>query len=434
MFTEITTTIRSEQLMHYLWRTKQLERTGIKLADGQRLEILDFGNYNSNSGPDFLNGKIRIGDTILAGHIEMHLNSSDWYAHGHQNDPAYNNVILHVVCHNDMAVVTPNGAPIPVLLLLEYIDPTVVEKYDRMNAGLVGIPCSRLHPEKVSPQVWNIWKERLNIERLQSRVSWVEKEIESTVQDWERIFYKQLFMSMGTNVNKEAFAMLADRLDFNIFGRLRDSPDLLHAYVFGMAGMLDQDVEEPYFKCLKSEFEFLRAKYDLHSIPAVVWKYARMHPQNFPDIRIAQVSEMIRTNPYLFTSILESTTIKQLKKLLSVKDLPVYWNFHYRLGGKEGGRKKIMGGSMKNLIIINCIIPIMFIYGKYQNRSELRETALSLLEQLPPENNYITRMWEELGIASRTAQDSQALIQLKNHYCDRLQCLSCSIGHELLKK
>ena len=434
MFTEVTTTIRSEQLMHYLWRTKQLERTNLRLTDGQGLEILDFGNMNTNSGPDFLNGKIRIGNTILAGHIEMHINSSDWYAHGHQNDQAYKNVILHVVCRNDLTVKTPNEVPIPVLLLMDYIDPAIVEKYARLHSDLIGIPCNRLHPEKVSPQVWNIWKERLNIERLQNRVAWVEQEIEISAQDWEKIFYKQLFISMGTNVNKEAFALLADRLDFKIFGRLSDSPDLLHAYVFGMSGMLDQDMDDPYFNCLKSEFKFLRTKYNLHSIPRVVWKYSRMHPQNFPDIRIAQVAELIRANPHLFSTIMECSTTKQLKKLLSVKDLPVYWNFHYRLGGKEGGRKKVMGDSMKNLIIINCIIPVMFIYGKYQNRSELRETALGLLDQLPPEDNYITRMWQELGVPSHSALDSQALIQLKNHYCDRLQCLSCSIGHELLKK
>lgn len=255
------------------------------------------------------------------------------------------NVILHVVCRNDLTVKTPNEVPIPVLLLMDYIDPAIVEKYARLHSDLIGIPCNRLHPEKVSPQVWNIWKERLNIERLQNRVAWVEQEIEISAQDWEKIFYKQLFISMGTNVNKEAFALLADRLDFKIFGRLSDSPDLLHAYVFGMSGMLDQDMDDPYFNCLKSEFKFLRTKYNLHSIPRVVWKYSRMHPQNFPDIRIAQVAELIRANPHLFSTIMECSTTKQLKKIAFRQRFTGVLEFPLQVG-RQGRRPEKSHGRL----------------------------------------------------------------------------------------
>lgn len=159
-----------------------------------------------------------------------------------------------------------------------------------------------------------------------------------------------------------------------------------------------------------------------------------MHPSNFPDIRLAQLTEMFRRKEHFFAQAIECTTIRQLKELLKVDDLPVYWQYHYKAGNKSTPGKKTLGNHMKTLIIINAILPLMFLYGRCQNKTELQEWALLLLQQMAPEDNYIVRIWQELGVKSESALDTQALIQLKNQYCDRKRCLECSIGHHLLKK
>ncbi|MCO6461684.1 MAG: DUF2851 family protein [Saprospiraceae bacterium] len=425
--------ITSEQLLHYIWKTKQFDRTRLRLTDDTPLDICDFGRYNTNSGPDFQHGKIRIGDTIMAGHIEMHIFSSEWETHGHQSDPAYNNVVLHVVAMHDKEVCTQNGTRIPTLVLTEYLDEDIVMRYGMMSAERENIPCARLHPGKVSSDIWNIWKERLNVERLQDRLEWINQELEAAVQDWEAIFFKQMLISMGTNVNKEAFKALARHLDYSVFMRLKSDEVALHAYVLGTSGLLSRG-NDAYLTRLRDEYQFICMKYPITAVNPVIWKYARMHPSNFPDIRIAQLTEMFRCKEHFFAKAIDCTTIRQLKDLLKVDDLPVYWQYHYKVGNRSKPCKKTLGNHMKTLIIINAILPLMFLYGRNQNKTELQERALQLLQQVAPEDNYIVRMWQELGVKSESALDTQALIQLKNQYCDQKRCLECSIGHQLLKK
>jgi len=426
--------VTSEHLLHYIWRTKQFHCTSLRLHDGRRLEILDFGRYNTNSGPDFLHGKIRIDDTILAGHIELHIKSSDWNAHDHHHDPAYNNVILHVVSRHDREIRTQKGVILPTLEISEYMDDSILKRYDMMSIEFDGIPCKRLYPGRLPEAIWNIWKERLNIERLQSRAGRVQSCIETSMQDWDDLLFRQTFICMGTNVNKDAFRLLADRLDHKTFMRIRQDEYASHAYVFGMAGLLEGFHENLYYQRIRSEFQFLKAKFDLQPLNAVIWKYSRMHPSNFPDIRIAQTVELLRKHEHFFAVILECNSITELRKVLEPDHLPEFWDEHYRMGTESRVRKKALGRSTRDLIIINGIIPLLFMYGHHQHQPHLQERALRLLEELPGEQNHIIRMWSELGIKSTSAQDSQALIQLKNNYCDAKRCLQCSIGHELLKR
>jgi len=425
--------ITSEQLLHYIWRTKQFDRTQLRLTDGTPVEIFDFGRYNANSGPDFQHAKIRIGTATLAGHIEMHILSSEWDMHNHQVDPAYNNVILHVVARHDKEITTLRGHSLPTLELPEYLDEGIVRRYNLLKDEVGMIPCYRLRPGMADAGVWNIWKERLNIERLQSRVSWIEQGMEALVQDWDAIFFHQMIVSMGTNVNKDAFTILADHLDYSIFQKIRHDDIALHAYMMGMAGLLQRDDVSPYYKRLTAEYQYLEQKYAVEPLNPVIWKYAKMHPSNFPDIRIAQVTELFRINEHLFSTALECKTIKALKKMLNVVDLPVYWQYHYKAGNRSKPQKKTLGDTMKMLLIINGIIPLMFHYGRVQNKMEYQDRAFNLIEQIPAEDNYITRMWRQLDVACNTALDSQALIQLKTKYCDMSKCLQCSIGHELLR-
>ena len=432
MYTTHAPVITSEYLLHYIWRTKQFNRLNLKLTDGRKVEIIDFGKYNTNSGPDFLHGKVRVDDTLLIGHIEMHLSSSDWDLHRHQFDPAYNSVILHVVARHDKEVCNYNDHELITLELGELIHTDVAERYALLQKP-GWIPCANLDPSRVQYNIWNIWKERLNIERMQSKVAWVHNNIESTNSNWEEVMYRQLFQAMGTSVNKHAFSVLAERMDFRIFMKNRHDGLSSHALVFGMAGLLEKEFEEEYPLELQRTFRFLQHKYDLTPINPVIWRYSKMHPNNFPDIRIAQIVSLLRQHELFFSAILEQVDYKMIHQMLEIKSLPHYWEDHFILGVPAIKKKKSLGKNTRDLIIINGIIPVLFMYGQEQHLSALQEKALELMSFIPAEQNGIIRQWLNLNISCENAGDSQALLELKNNYCDHQKCLNCSVGHALLK-
>ncbi len=424
--------ITSEYFLHYIWRTKQFERLQLKLSDCRRLEIIDFGRYNTNSGPDFLHGKIRLEGTVFAGHIEMHLKSSDWVLHQHQCDPAYNSVVLHVVGKHDREVFNQQGHQLITLEIGDLIDPSIAFRFNLLQQP-GWIPCENLGPSKVASPIWTIWKERLNIERLQSKVDWVNDNITATTANWEEIMYRQLFKAMGTNVNKDAFITLAERIDHKIFQKNKHDEIVSNALVFGMAGLLDKEFEEAYPTELRNAFHFLKRKYDLTPLNPVIWRYSKMHPHNFPDIRLAQIVSLLRQKDHFFATILENISYGSVQKLLDIESLHPYWNDHFILGVPSVPRSKNLGKGTKDLIIINAIVPVLFMYGHAQHLMDLQEKALDLLTSIPAEQNGIIKNWQELNISCENAQDSQALLELKNNYCDHQRCLQCSIGHNLLK-
>ena len=116
-----------EDLLYYVWSLKKYNHKDLETTNGQKIEILKTGYRNEDSGPDFHQAKIKIGDRLWAGHIEMHVRASDWLRHKHQHDPAFQNVILHVVYENDVTIKLPNGEPLPCLELKNRISPTICE-------------------------------------------------------------------------------------------------------------------------------------------------------------------------------------------------------------------------------------------------------------------------------------------------------------------
>ncbi|NNE26715.1 MAG: DUF2851 family protein, partial [Saprospiraceae bacterium] len=132
-----------EQLLHRIWQRKRFDHTKLCTTSGKKLKIIHYGNYNTHAGPDFQNGHIQIDGQNWFGHIELHINSSDWKHHEHDVDAAYNNVILHVVYKDDKVVYTESGRILPTLILEDRIDQQVLEVYEKLKGSLDHIPC---HP------------------------------------------------------------------------------------------------------------------------------------------------------------------------------------------------------------------------------------------------------------------------------------------------
>ncbi len=420
-----------EEFLHYIWEHRLFESENLATTDGQPLEIIQLGKRNTNSGPDFFNARIKLEDTIWAGNIEIHKNSGDWKKHQHQTDKAFDNVILHVVEKHDGEVIRSNGEKIPTLVISypkHYRD-----NYERLLKSKSWIACQdQFH--KTDPILLQLGFNRLMIERLEDKTSQILERLEKNNNDWNETFYQLMARMFGFKVNALPFDLLAKSVPLQVLGKHKNNLRQLEALLFGNSGLLNEQLlGDDYYLELRNEYSFLYKKYGLKGIEGHLWKFMRMRPGNFPTVRISQFAALIHRSHGLFSKIIEIEKLDRLKDLFKVQ-ASEYWVTHYNFN-KISKRKAVkeLGETSINTIIINVVIPFLFVYGEKQNKDDLKNRALEFLEQLPPETNSIITGWEKLGVTSRSAFETQALIQLKNKYCEKKKCLNCQIGVKLVK-
>lgn len=428
-----------EEFLYYIWENRLTDKD-LKTTEGEGVEVVATGYRNTDSGPDFLEAKIQIGDKLWAGHVEIHVKTSDWNRHGHQTDKAYKNVILHVVYENDLQV-----NDIPTLELKGHFDESLFAHYEKLIASKTWIPC-----EKTITQVPVFtrlsWLDRMAVERLESKSGAVTKILEANQFDWEDALYKLLMRYFGLKVNNEAFEYLANILPFKTLLKHADNLLQLEAVLMGCAGFLEDDFTEDYPMLLKREFAVMKAKFNLLTMPAERWRFMRMRPSNFPTIRLAQMAQLIHKNGCLFAKIKSAKDTAEVKALLDVK-ASEYWEKHWRFetrlpnppdshkSGNQSSRKpKHLGETTADVLIINAVAPLLFCYGKLHKDESVCETALQFLEGTEAEDNTIIRHYAQCGITAENAMQTQALLHLYSYFCKRKRCLECRIGNVLLHK
>lgn len=420
-----------ENFLHFLWRFRRFDHTDLVSTTGEKVEIIHPGEHNDHAGPDFSNARVRIGDTQWAGNVEMHLKSSEWSAHNHQQDEAYRNVILHVVMEEDKPILRNDGSRIPCLEMKKRVPKNLLGTYQKILYNEYWIPCQHQF-NSVPDLTKKMWLDRLLVERLENKTELIKSVLLKNKMDWEETFYQFTARNFGLKINVEPFELLARSLPQNILARHKDNLMQIEAMVFGQAGMLEKEFEDDYPNALKKEYLFLKKKFNLSPINSVMWKFLRLHPGNFPTIRLAQFAELIYQSVHLFSKILEVENFKQIEGLFSVK-LNGYWLTHYVFEKESEKRNKSFGKEATRLMTINTIVPFLFLYGNEIKEEVFKDRALRLLEELKPEKNTIIKGWESLGMAADSAYQTQALLQLKNEYCDKKKCLDCSIGSAILK-
>jgi hypothetical protein len=423
----------TEDYLHYCWKFSKFSNLNFKTIDGQEVTILNKGNHNHDSGPDFLEAKIKIDDTLWAGHVEIHVNSSDFDKHKHQNDKAYNNVILHVVYNHDKDILTQNGTSIPTLELKSHISQEHLSRYENFIRHKQPILCQNsLH--EVPQFVVSSWMERLILNRLESKTERIFLELEQTKGDWEEVFYRIILKYFGMKVNGDAMIDLAHILPISIIRKESNSLTKVEALFFGQAGFLNEmESTDVYGSELRSEYMYLKQKYQLYTMKAAQWRFSKLRPPNFPTIRLAQLSVLFATNQYLFQSIKDKINYSDLCQLLDVKPSE-YWENHYQFGVLSKSKTSNRIGTMLlHNIVINVIVPIAFAYGQSIGDDSYKEYALDLLQNTKPEENNITKSWKTVGLPMNSAQETQASIELYTNYCAHKKCLQCQIGNFLLK-
>ncbi|MVN22008.1 DUF2851 family protein [Mucilaginibacter arboris] len=425
--------IFAEDLLHYIWKFRLYNNSDLCTADGFSLKVLSPGIHHHHAGPDFQNAKIQIGETLWVGNVEIHIRSSDWIRHEHHQDNSYNNVILHVVYKNDFEVINNYGLAIPVLVLEERIADGLLQRYQNlMFAGHASFPCEKII-NRVDVLTKQTWLDRMLIQRLEEKSAQVLKTVALLRGNWEEAFYQLLAANFGFKVNALPFELLAKSLPLPILAKHTFNLMQTEALLFGQAGFLEEDLDDLYFLTLQKEYRFLKQKYNLQPIEKHLWKFLRLRPLNFPTIRIAQFAALMHRSNRFLAEIIKAGEVEKINASFTGINPSAYWLDHYLFGKTAKPIVKKLGQTSVENILINTVTIFLFAYGKENKADIYISKAIKILENLPCENNFIISSFISAGIKVGSAGSSQAVIELKNNYCDQKRCLECGIGNKLLK-
>lgn len=422
-----------EDFLHYLWKYQKIDHRALMTADGIPVKIVSPGTHNLLSGPDFFNSRLLIGDQEWAGNLEIHLCSSHWYVHGHQDDPAYDNVILHVVWEHDVEVYRRDNTTLPVVEIKKLAFPNALRSYEDLCSGASSrwINCEKDFGD-VDNFLMESWLERLYLEKLEQKTSLISTLLEKCAGDWEAVLFQMLAKNFGLNINGEAFLSIATSIPFAVIRKIRSNKLQLEALLLGQGGFLDKDHEEPYFKKLKREYDYLQAKFHLLRKGVLPVKHFRLRPDNFPEIRLVQLAAVYHSNDFFFSLVERSSEVGEIYELFKVQ-LDEFWSTHYTFSSAHSHKNKKITRNFMDLLIINTIIPVKFSFMK--SKGVDIENLLAIIEAIAPEENQIIKKYRSLNPScAGNALQSQALLQLKKEYCEKNACLHCAVGMSVLQK
>jgi hypothetical protein len=423
-----------EDFLQTVWKYQYFDKTGLETTSGQRLAIHKIGKQNHYDGPDFLEALVQVGEMTYAGHIEIHKKASDWHAHEHGKDPRYEPVILHVVWEDDQTIQRSDGSAVPTLTLKGRILLDVLRNYERLVKNQQEILCAE-SLGSIPDIIRFSMLEKALVERLEQKGAALKSLLTQTNNDWEETTYRWLFQSFGFKTNSIPMRQLSEKIPYKLIQKHAGNPLQIEAMLLGQAGLIPEQAKDTYTEFIRDEYLFYRQKYSFpNGIHAHQWKYKGVRPSNFPGVRIAQLAQLLSQSPSLFSSFLNDTPdFSGLKKLLNIK-VPDYWQRHFALGSPTSRplSKSISSGSLQ-LLLINAVAPLWFVYGSYIEEASWKEKTFDLMNRLQAEENFVTRIYGKLNWLPLNAYDSQGMIGLYREYCQPKRCLECKIGQNILK-
>lgn len=419
-----------EDFLHYVWKFQKFSTQHLKTVLNKTIAVKKVGEHNLNSGPDFFNAQISINQQLWAGNVEIHIKSSDWYAHYHEEDIAYDNVILHVVWENDVEVFRKDNSTIPTLEIKSIVAKNILDNYRKLTTTKQRwIPCENSFAE-VPSFVYENWLERLYLERLQQKSILIETELKASNNHWEHVLFILLSKNFGLKVNGDSFYSIAKSVAYSVLKKCND-PETIEALLFGQAGLLEEQKEDAYSKTMSKKYEFLKNKFQLHNNSVVFPKYFRLRPPNFPTIRLSQLAVLYSEKSVLFSELVNAKSLDDYYRIFNVS-ASEYWDSHYNFGVTSAKRNKKLTKKFIDLLLINTVIPVLFSYGKVMGTA-ISEELLKIASTISSEENSIIKKFDQLRPSAKNSLQSQALLQLKNEYCNKKKCLQCAIGNVILK-
>ncbi len=418
-----------EEFLHFVWKNKKFKTEKLCTSTAVPVTVLNLGQHNQLSGPDFFNAKLEIGGQVWAGNVEIHLKSSDWYTHGHEDDANYDNVILHVVWQEDVSVYHKDGSEIPTLRLKDFVAEELVLSHQKLMQKKNFINCGTEF-SSIDEFTMDNWLERLFVERLEQKSQLIEALLEASKNDWEKVLFCLLMKNFGLNHNGEVFLEMAKVIDFSVFRKVRNDLVKSEALLFGMAGLLEQDGEDAYYLELKKEFGFLSQKFKVKAGFLSKPNFYGLRPNNFPTIRLSQFASLYEQQENLLQKIVKAESMEQISSYFNVA-ASAYWDTHYVFGKESTKRKKKLTQSFVDLVVVNTLIPLKFCYGIKKGKP-IGEVLFKLAQALGAEKNSIIQRFDGMGSPTKNAYESQAKLQLYTNYCLKDHCLKCVVGNKLL--
>lgn len=420
-----------EEILHIVWKCNMLSQFNCYSTDGEKVVIISPGKHNeSDSGPDFSSAKVRIGDLVWVGNVEIHVKTSDWYSHFHHFDPSYDNVILHVVYEDDQNHFEGTKR-YPIIELKKCVDPSVWSRIRQIERSKFKIPCSAFIND-ISTLDWIAWQDRLVTERFDRKVKEVKLIYKLSGKNWESVIFQLLAKSLGGTVNKEPFLILSKQLNISHLKKHKDRLFVIESILFGMSGMLEGSFNDLYPLSLKKEYFFHKTKLSLYQMEGYWWKWLRLRPSSFPTIQIALLSSLIY-NLNNLESLFQANSFSEFKEIMNQNScLSFYWENHYKFDSPSKEKTKNWGDDILKRIFINAVIP----YQIAKNNLVGGKNAYYFLQKMHSlnyENNSVIRNWQKLNVPISSCYDSQAMLQLNKEYCSRKKCLNCNIGLKILK-
>lgn len=419
-----------EDHIHFIWKFQLFDNSQLFSTYGEKIEIQNPGALNFDQGPDFLNAKVKIGNNLLHGNIEIHSKNEEWYNHKHDRDSRYDNVILHVVLEDtsEIFTLTSQKTLIPILVLNKYIRPNLISNLEYLMKQKATIACKDIFqlPEKI--EIEN-YKQKLFVERILRKSQWIKDLIYRNANDYETSFYQAMLYGFGLKANAESFLQIAESLPQKYLAKNINDKFKLEALLLGQANLID--VCDEYSKSLYEEYQYLKKLYKLSAINSSPI-FAKMLPASFPTLRLAQFVGFIHTKKGLYSTLTEFNTLEEIKSYFDIETSD-YWKTRYKFGKESAHKGTHLSNSFIDKIIINVILPFLFLI-ELENEA-VPTKSVELYQELVAENNKITREFTSiLPIANKSAFDSQAIIEWYQSYCSKKNCLHCPIGFKTLKR
>lgn len=420
-----------EDLLQFIWERRLFDPHGLCTTDGRRIEVVHPGYVQDHGGPDLRDARVRIDGIEWAGTVEVHVRSGEWTVHGHHRDPAYDNVVLHVVFRCDGPVRCSNGRLPPTVVIGDRIRTQDLQRYQDLFHNGADVPCSHLIG-RMDPHRLGLWLETILVQRLERRDAEVQRAAIAAGEGNQEVLYRLLLRAFGGHANAGPFDLLATALPWRLVQKYRDDPVRVAALVFGQAGLLAVDHVDAYPRQLRVEHAALASLHGLRPVPFATWKFARSRPSNFPSIRLAQLAGLLVHSGDDLHGLVTGGDLAALVLALQVPALTDYWNERYRFDQPSPPSVKRAGRAMAEGIVINAVVPYLVHLSRKRGRPELLDRALEILGRLPAEKNVALDRWAARGVRAIDAGRGQALLELERTHCAPKRCLSCAVGRHLL--
>lgn len=402
----------NEKFLQNLWKNKVFNPLLLKDTDGNSIEILDFGQLNTDAGPDFHSAKIKTQNLVFFGNIEFHTKSSDWFLHGHAQQKEYQSIILHIVFEHDQEIPELKAKNIPTLELKNYIDKDIFKSY---QPHFQFIPCENIFNIKKIPDYFS---EEIILQKLEDKDREIKQLLTKTKNDFEAVLFQKIAYAFGLKVNAEIFQQIAQDIDFKIIKKVSQNQFQLESLLFGKADLFNHEEAETWQK----EFQFLKSKFQLNELVFPV-KFMRMMPVSFPTIRLSQLANLYHIHQNLFSKIINSNNTKELKEIFKNVKTSNYWENHFVFGKESDKKIKKLSDDFIEIILLNAILPI--IYSYHREKTDTQEFILSFYQRMKSEKNAVVNQWKNLGIEMKSALDSQSFIYFHKKWCLEKKCLNC---------